>query len=331
MSQTFTYTLQNVNGDPKVSGGNINITTSVLEQVVFTEDIAVSLSDVAAGDTITVSGVVYNYEYIGSADVRGDPSLPAAYIRIVGPIPSGGTLSVGDTFAMDLTGEPGDPDYPNLPNGNTRARVSDLNTTEDVQFPGVVCFAAGTRLRTETGDKSVETLQAGELIQTLDNGLQPIVWIGHTALEFDATNETQKPVLIKAGALGGGQPMRDLAVSPQHKILLPDPQGQAVLYPAKSLVGVPGIRWMYGKKAVTYYHVMLPQHGIILSEGLPSESFYPGPTGMRMLKARQKRAIESLFPGVLADPTVYGPLARPALTRRAGERAAQAVFIGETV
>ncbi|KIC19549.1 LamG-like jellyroll fold domain-containing protein [Leisingera sp. ANG-DT] len=48
-------------------------------------------------------------------------------------------------------------------------------TTENT---GVVCFTAGTAIRTPQGDKPIETLRPGDLVCTLDNGPQPICWIG---------------------------------------------------------------------------------------------------------------------------------------------------------
>ncbi|KIC34795.1 LamG-like jellyroll fold domain-containing protein [Leisingera sp. ANG-S5] len=48
-------------------------------------------------------------------------------------------------------------------------------TTENT---GVVCFTAGTAIRTPQGDQLVETLRPGDLVFTLDNGPQPTCWIG---------------------------------------------------------------------------------------------------------------------------------------------------------
>ena len=93
---TVTITMQNVNGDPATSGGNINITTGTTEGGLFDESGAVSLSSVESGDTLEIGGFVYKYEYLGSHLVRGDPNQPAAYIRIVEPLPPGAPLSCVD-------------------------------------------------------------------------------------------------------------------------------------------------------------------------------------------------------------------------------------------
>ena len=117
---TISLVLQNVNGDPFTSGGNINITTGTTSDAVFNETSgSVSLSTVLTNDSVTIGGFTYYYQYLGSGDVRGDPDQPAAFIRITSS-EAGAPLAVGDTFAIDLTGQPGDAGYPNLQNGNTQ-------------------------------------------------------------------------------------------------------------------------------------------------------------------------------------------------------------------
>src|SRR5690606_32364085 len=90
----------------------------------------------------------------------------------------------------------------------------------DDQF--ITCFTLGTLIETNEGNKPVEELQPGDLIATMDNGYQPIRWIGHTtrdAIDL-AQNPKLKPIRIAAGALGNGLPERDLTVSRQHRVLV---------------------------------------------------------------------------------------------------------------
>lgn len=318
MSGSFSYTLQTVNGDPSADGGKIIITSGIVYDAVFNESNVVTLSDVASGDTVTIRGFVYSYEYLGSHDVRGDPSQPAAYIRI-SSAPNDGTFSVGDTFAMDLSGVPGDPDYPNLQNGNTKATVADLDTTTEVKFPGVICFAAGTTLLTPNGEVAVEDLCKGDLVETADSGAQPVLWIGSTKMVFDGNNEKHKPIFVASHALGKDKPRRDLILSPHHKILLESIDGDGILAPAKGLTKQRRIRRMRGRREVEYFHVLLSSHSIIFSHGLATESFYPGQTAMKMLTAKQRLEIEAALPWFKNDPGAYGPRARQSLTRRQAE------------
>lgn len=41
-----------------------------------------------------------------------------------------------------------------------------------------VCFTAGTMIATPDGERAIETLKVGDLVETLDNGPQAIRWIG---------------------------------------------------------------------------------------------------------------------------------------------------------
>lgn len=198
--------------------------------------------------------------------------------------------------------------------GNGAIRLQNIDTTG----PGVICFAEGTRLATPDGERAVEDLAAGDLVSTVDAGPKPIVWISSSRHAWPGGSEQELPILIARGALPGGLPARDLIVSPQHKVLLTGPLAsellqQNVLAPAKGLTRLPGIRQMKGKRSVTYFHVMLERHAILLSEGLPTESFYPGPAALAMLQPAQRTALLS---SLSAPPDRYGPRARPCLSVR---------------
>lgn len=191
----------------------------------------------------------------------------------------------------------------------------------DTTSGGSVCFAAGTHILTPRGYVLVEDLKTGDLVETLDHGPQPIFWISHSEHVWPGSTEKELPILISSGALGPNTPRSDLVVSPQHKILITDlnPVTQErhaeVLTPAKALAQRPGIRVMKGKRRVTYYHILLERHEILMSEGLASESFFPGPTALKMLKATQRQAIFRMFPDLKMDgPDGYGPKARSCLT-----------------
>jgi hypothetical protein len=311
---TITLTLQNVNGDPFTSGGNINITTGTTSGGLFVEPGTVSLSSVEAGDTIEIGGLVYNYDYLGSHLVRNDPDQPAAYIRIVGPLPAGATLTVGTTYAIDLSGQPGDPDYPDLQNGNTKAGVADLDTTTPVQFPGYICFAKGTLINTPGGPVAVEDLMEGDLVNTEDNGAQEVRWIGHRRLWAD---EAHAPIVINAGVLKNSKP---LTVSPCHRLLLSGWQVQMTmgtdqtLVAAKQLLHLDGVRrspagW------VDYFHVLLDRHEIIFANGQPAESFHCNINNLQLIDPEGRNEILSIFPELSNPDTIPQPTVRSCAKR----------------
>ncbi len=81
----------------------------------------------------------------------------------------------------------------------------------------VTCYVAGTLLATADGPRAIETLVPGDLVMTMDHGLQPVRWIGRSTC---TVSDRLAPVRIAAGALGHGLPRRDLFVSQQHRMLV---------------------------------------------------------------------------------------------------------------
>ncbi|MGX5775464.1 Hint domain-containing protein [Methylorubrum zatmanii] len=137
--------------------------------------------------------------------------------------------------------------------------------------PAAICFVTGTRIATQRGEVPVEALLVGDLALTAEGGLRPVVWIGQRHVEWPAPG--QAPVRIRAGAFGQA-PSRDLYLSPGHPVLVgagADGEG-GVLVPVMCLVNGTTIARMT-PAPVTYWHVELDRHDILLAEGLPAESY----------------------------------------------------------
>ena len=176
---------------------------------------------------------------------------------------------------------------------------------------GIPCFTPDTMILTPRGERPIGALRVGDLVVTRDNGPQSIAWIGHRDLDqTDLTyNPALQPVLIRAGALGNE---RSLLVSPQHAILA-DHGGEEALVRATHLARMQGgrVRIARGVKAVTYIHLMFDAHQVILSNGLWSESFYPGPQALAMLAAPEVVELLALFPALAQGAAnAIGPVAR---------------------
>ncbi len=139
----------------------------------------------------------------------------------------------------------------------------------DFTAPTPSCFATGTRIRTPSGDVPVEALRGGDHVLTADGTAQPVVWIGHRHVACHRHPRPRQvlPVRIAAGAFGDGLPCRDLILSPDHAVFIED-----VLIPVQYLVNGRTIT-VEQVEAVTYYHVELPRHDLLLAEGLAVESF----------------------------------------------------------
>jgi hypothetical protein len=201
-------------------------------------------------------------------------------------------------------------------------RINVINLTENPE-PVPVCYVVGTRLETVNGLIPVENLRTGDLLITGDSGPQPICWIGWTEHRWPGADEKLRPVRIPAGCLNGQAPYHDLLVSPQHRILLSKEcfafmdEQEELFAPALSLEGNRGIMRQAACKTVRYYHVLLAHHSVLRAEGVPSESFFPGPIALRNLGLGHRIQIMTLFPDLAKDPkSGYGPLCRTALTKR---------------
>lgn len=132
-----------------------------------------------------------------------------------------------------------------------------------------VCFAAGTRIRTARGEITVENLRIGDRAMTASGAYRPITWIGHrnVACSKLAAPHESWPVRVRAGAFGGDLPERDLFLSPGHPVLVGDH-----LVPIMCLINGTSVARSPCDQ-VTYWHVELDRHDILLAEGLPAESF----------------------------------------------------------
>ena len=207
---------------------------------------------------------------------------------------SGGTLTEtanGANTNVTVTGTGGSetftfvgatlPSLGTAPDPGTAATAMPAGGTDIV----VVCFCTGTRIRTARGgvvrDVAVEDLVVGDLAVTASGACRPIRWIGHRDIDC-ATHPTPFeawPVRVRAGAFEIGAyaaalPERDLYLSPGHPVLIGGDadHGGGALVPIMCLVNGTTVARMPTDR-VTYWHVELDAHDILLAEGLPAESF----------------------------------------------------------
>ncbi|MGB7268164.1 MAG: Hint domain-containing protein [Albidovulum sp.] len=161
---------------------------------------------------------------------------------------------------------------------------------------GPPCFVAGTLISVPGGVVPVETLQPGDLVMTLDQGPQPIRWVGQRSVDASADFA---PVRFAPGVIGNA---RALLVSPQHRMLVSGWMAELyfgrteVLVAAKHLDGAPGVS-LAPMAQVIYVHLLFDRHEIIFAEGAASESFHPG--SMMLEQDQALRAeIAAIFPDI---------------------------------
>ncbi|WP_244477048.1 Hint domain-containing protein [Methylobacterium sp. Leaf117] len=168
----------------------------------------------------------------------------------------------------------------------TTGAVDTLTGIEQIRFAAPVCFTTGTRLGVVRDGAActvpIEDLRLTDVAVTATGGHRSIRWIGQRDVRPETYGDpsTQWPVRILAGAFGrdgSGQalPARDLRLSPGHPVLIGADAGNAggVLTPIMNLIdGIAICREPVDR--VTYWHVELDQHDILLAEGLPAESYF---------------------------------------------------------
>ncbi|MCZ0812778.1 Hint domain-containing protein [Roseovarius sp. EGI FJ00037] len=183
------------------------------------------------------------------------------------------------------------------------------------EIENIICFTPGARILTPYGERAIETLKAGDLIITRDNGPQPIRWIGQRTV---VGRGNFAPIAINSTVMDNAR--RPLLVSPQHRLLFTGYKaellfGQSeVLAAAKHLVNGKDVRVVEREK-VTYFHVMLDQHEVVYAEGAATESFHAGDVGISAISAQSREEMFTIFPELRSNPNAYGKTARPCLRK----------------
>lgn len=195
--------------------------------------------------------------------------------------PSGfpGTNRIGDGETIDS----------NAPNGVAFARDANGDFTETAatpDTPGVTCFVTGTLIETEEGPLPVCALRPGIRLATLDNGWQPLLARRETTITPAMMRAFSAlcPVHIPVGLCGAQRP---LDVSAAHSLFWSDPRAELlfnsreVFVPARNLIGHGALPSPLADKTVTYHHLLLPQHEVIMAHGVWSESLFMGDIARR--------------------------------------------------
>jgi hypothetical protein len=188
---------------------------------------------------------------------------------------------------------------------------------------GVICFTPGTLLRTAKGPRPIEALREGDLVQTKDNGLQPIRWIGSRWMSGARLHALPhlRPIRLRAGLFGAAQPEADLVVSPQHRLLFKGPvardlfHSEEVLIRASDLIDGRLVEVDRRLREVTYIHLLFEAHQILWANGVETESFHPASAALSSLDAGDRARLLAEQPELDRDPHAYGAFARRNLTQ----------------
>jgi autotransporter passenger strand-loop-strand repeat protein len=238
--------------------------------------------DIGQGTAVTAAGVA---PFLGEDGAVSDGTS----VLIDAPSDTGWTLgfTAGDVRGEDraISTAAASADSPGVVNAGLDAFFGQ-SVMFDVAdgllgFEPIACFAEGTRLATPDGERPVETLRLGDLVLTISGAARPIMWIGQRRLDCQRHPEplSAQPVRVRAHAFGPDLPRRDLILSPDHALFL-----EAVLIPVKYLVNGDGVARL-DTAAVTYHHIRLESHDIVLAEGLPAETYLETGDGWNFAQA----------------------------------------------
>ena len=228
-----------------------------------------------AFDPAEPAGTDHTETFVGM-NVGSSSTVPTNFVDLPGSVTvdSGGTgtgasgvVTLSDGNTLDLTG---------ITNGASGWHVltaADTTIGGTDVFLSMVCYAAGTRILTATGERAIESLLQGDIVLTLSDGelkAQPVKWVGHRRIDLTAhpRPDTVAPIRIERNAIADNMPHTDLLVSPDHAIFV-----DGKLIAARRLINGSTIRREKGWTSVDYFHVELDAHAILVAEGLPAESY----------------------------------------------------------
>ena len=304
-----------------VAGGAVAGTRGLVNSGVVLDTTSATFSaltgtgtvSIAAGATLITTGTVSAGQTIGFETITGTIKLTPGTGNFAGQIngfatgdtidlagvtdATGVALLAGNTLEVTRSGHAAidlrlDPTF-NFAAGtfNVSTAGSDAILTDT----NVPCFAQDTLIDTPAGEVAVQDLRAGDLVSTASGGIQTVRWIGSRRIDIarHPVARQVQPIRIRPDAIAAGMPVRDLWVSPDHALFL-----ENLLIPARMLVNGTTVTREEDWQAVTYYHVELDAHDILLADGLPAESYLD--TGNRSMFANAGSAMD-LHPDMTND------------------------------
>ncbi len=262
-----------INSATASGGGTIDIGQGGTVDIggVVPSDITVNFND-GDGNVLDITGLAKGTLNAFQGTITG--YVPGDTLALPNVPPTFGTITTTASFDVTtgelsiIIGDPQTIDIAIPGFANTSGPVNIVSNGNGIEF--VTCYVAGTRIAAPHGEVPVESLQPGDTVLTAGGQPQPVVWVGRRRVDCSRHPEPPKvlPIRIRAGAFGPGLPARDLLVSPQHAIF-----DEGVLIPARYLVNGSSVAVEESAGSVEYFHIELPQHELLLAEGLPAESY----------------------------------------------------------
>lgn len=180
-------------------------------------------------------------------------------------------------------------------------------------------FAHGALVQTPQGPVAIEDLLPGDMVDTRDDGPQPILWRGSIAMNRSDGEPAPRLWRIMTDAFGFERPMCDLLAGPGAWMLHRRPwlhdRGAArpVLTQVSELEDGNSVLAVTPPGTIQLYHLCLPRHAVLRINGLEMDSCHPGGNLRGSLPPRLIGQLLSLFPHI-DQPGDFGPLVHPRLS-----------------
>ena len=290
-------------------GETITLSTRAFRPISINDD-DTSFGDNDTGQTLngsqTVNGVTYGGGQIVEAEYGFTATDPDGNVyRLIGFNVRNDSPGFGSIEGLAIVGPQGG--FPPAGVPLTVTSNQEGPNFQETTYATPICFVSGTLIETPGGAVPVECLSPGDVVTTI-NGPRILRWTGRRLMPAIGRHA---PVVFGPGTLGNARPLR---VSPQHRLWVSDWRAQmlcgvdAVLIPARDFVSGGLARQVEGG-VVRYHHLLFDRHAIVLSDGVPSESFQPGPDSLRGLDESARAALLARCRGLAWNPDSYGPAA----------------------
>jgi hypothetical protein len=143
----------------------------------------------------------------------------------------------------------------------------------------IPCFTAGTLIATRDGQKRIDDLRLGDHVITRDSDFIQVQAISQQSYSRakKRLNTDFRPIVIPAGTFCNS---RDLHLSPTHRLMVTDNQAELLFGSSEVFVAAKTAleyAWAHQQPAdfdVTYFHILLTTHELVLVEAMCAESLF---------------------------------------------------------
>ncbi|CAI3930201.1 Hint domain-containing protein [Commensalibacter papalotli (ex Botero et al. 2024)] len=264
-------------------GGKANITTETggIISLTGTENKGLVISGKAAQGGTTVTSTINDFDGNDSITLKDIQRSEVASVKF------------NDNDHIIITLKDGSSITLNIPDVKTTGYALGENSDGNVILE--TCFLAGTAIASPNGLIAVETIKAGEIVETFDwktnqTISSAVIWVGHKHMSVKkhlSDDLAGYPVRVLKNAISKNVPNKDLLITPEHCLFF---DGNFI--PARMLVNGRSIYYDRSITSYDYYHIETEQHSVIRANGMLTESYLD--TGNRNIFSGGQKVV-SLF------------------------------------